>query len=140
VAGIGEQVTALPAPAASHIVLIHPAFRLSTAAVFAELRPGDLAADRPGGNDLLAPVLRLRPELADLLRQVEKAGGDPRLTGSGSTIFTLTDDAERGTALAERLRLAGLPATETRLRLEPAAIVEIGDPPGDAGAPPPSVG
>ncbi|MEP6808478.1 MAG: hypothetical protein ABI978_07735, partial [Chloroflexota bacterium] len=127
-------------PAERIIVLAHPAFRLSTAAVFAELRPGDLAPDRPGANDLLAPALRLRPGLGDLLREVAEAGGEPRLTGSGSTVFTQTDDQERSAAVAASLRLAGVQVTETRLRSQAAQIAMLDDAPNDAGAPSPSMG
>jgi len=140
VAGIGEQIRPMPAPIASFVLLVHPAFALSTAAVFAELRAGDLAARQPGGNDLLAPALRLRPELGDLMRTVADAGGVPRLTGSGSTIFAQTDDAERADAVATSLRQKGLPVTQTRLRRAAAQIVELDDAPNDGGAPPPSMG
>jgi 4-diphosphocytidyl-2-C-methyl-D-erythritol kinase len=140
VAGIGEQVRPMTVPAAAYAVLAHPGFRLSTAAVFAELRANDLAADRPGGNDLLAPALRLRPELGDLLRRVADAGGEPQLTGSGSTVFTLTDDPERAAEIAARLRSTGVRVTETRLRPRAARIVELGDTPNDGGASSPSMG
>jgi 4-diphosphocytidyl-2-C-methyl-D-erythritol kinase len=140
VTGIGEVVTPLDAPSPDHAILAHPAFRLSTAAVFGELRPGDLAAERPQANDLLAPVLRLRPELGDLMRHVSDAGGDPRLTGSGSTIFALTGDPERAAAIAAGLRRAGVRATVTRLRREPAEIFELDGAPLDAGASAPSMG
>src|SRR4029077_17260759 len=112
-------------PVARSVVLVHPPFGMSTAAVFAELRPDDLAHHQPGSNDLLAPALRLRPELSDVIRRVEDAGGAPRLTGSGSTIFTQSDDAERAAAMATALRRAGLRVTETSLRAAPAAIVEL---------------
>jgi len=65
VAGVGERVTPIDAPERlRHVVLVFPGFRLSTAEVFAELRPADLRDPRPepGRNDLLAPALRLRPE------------------------------------------------------------------------------
>jgi 4-diphosphocytidyl-2-C-methyl-D-erythritol kinase len=140
VGGIGEQIRPMPASAAAYAILAHPAFRLSTAAVFAELRASDIAADRPGGNDLLVPALRLRPELADLMGGMEHAGGEPQLTGSGSTIFTLTDDPERATAIAARLRSTGVRVTETRLRDRAARIVELDDAPNDGGASPPSMG
>ena len=140
VGGIGEAVTPLPAPGGSRAVLAIPAFRLSTAAVFAELRSADLGSDRPGGNDLLAPALRLRPELADLLRAVAAAGGEPRLTGSGPVVFALTEDAERAAAIAGRLRQDGVQVIETSLRTEPAMIAQPMDTPNDAGALPPGVG
>ena len=139
VTGIGETVTPLDAPPPSHVVLAHPAFRLSTAAVFAELRATDLGAER-GGNDLLAPVMRLRPELGDLMRDLSDAGGEPRLTGAGSTIFALTDDGERAAAVAAGLRQRGVRVSLTRLRREPAQIVELGGEAHDAGASASSMG
>lgn len=140
VTGIGELVTPMDAPAPDHVVLAHPTFRLSTEAVFGELDPADLANDRPDTNDLLAPALRLRPELGDLMREVSAAGGEPRLTGSGSTIFSLTDDAERAAAIAAALRSAGVRVTLTRLRREPAEILELGEALRDGGATAPSMG
>lgn len=134
VSGIGEQVAPLPAAAPTPALLVHPGFGLSTGDVFAELRAADLATDRPDGNDLLAPALRLRPELADLMRRMAEAGVEPRLTGSGPTLFSLIGDPERAAATAARLRSAGMRVTETRLRREPARIVELDDAPNDAGA------
>jgi 4-diphosphocytidyl-2-C-methyl-D-erythritol kinase len=129
VGGIGEIVEPLPArPDATEVVLVHPPFGLSTAAVFGELRPSDWSSDpdgppeRPGRNDLLAPALRLRPELDDVLRVVAGAGGEPHLTGSGPTVFVLTDDPERADGVVPRVERAGLTATRTRLRDEPASI------------------
>ena len=121
VRGIGEHVDSTDAQA-RHVVLVHPPFGLSTAAIFAELRPDEWG--RPE-NDLLGPARRLRPELDSLFAVVERAGGTPRLTGSGPTIFSLTDDPERASALAETLRDAGLRTTVTRTRTEPAIIDRI---------------
>jgi len=140
VAGIGERVTPLVDPRTDHVVLADPGFRLSTAAVFAELRPADLADGRSGGNDLLAPALRLRPELGDVMRLVAEAGGEPRLTGSGSTIFALTDDAELAGSIAAGIRRHDLRVVATRLRARPAEIVELGEAAQDAGASAPGMG
>lgn len=140
VTGIGEQVMPMAAAGGGHVVLAHPKLGLSTTAVFAELRPSDLAVDRPRGNDLLAPAMRLRPEIGDLLREFAAVGGEPHLTGSGSTVFALTPDPERAAAIADRLRRSGIRVTETRLRSEAARIGEAGDTANDAGAPAPSVG
>ncbi|HET7521399.1 MAG TPA: 4-(cytidine 5'-diphospho)-2-C-methyl-D-erythritol kinase [Candidatus Limnocylindria bacterium] len=128
VRGIGEVVEPQEAPPALHAVLVHPPFALSTAAVFAELRESDWsrAPDR-GRNDLLAPARRLRPALDDIVRQVAGAGGQPSLTGSGPTVYTLTDDPERAAAVAGRVERAGLRATLTRLRSEAASIQLVGD-------------
>jgi 4-diphosphocytidyl-2-C-methyl-D-erythritol kinase len=118
ITGIGEHVE--PGPAVErHVVLAHPPFGLATAAVFAELR-----SDEWGGaeNDLLAPARRLRPELDDLFARVRSAGGEPRLTGSGPTVFSATDDPERAASVARRLTDEGVRVTITRTRTAPTAI------------------
>jgi 4-diphosphocytidyl-2-C-methyl-D-erythritol kinase len=121
VRGIGERLEPLPAPE-RRVVLVLPAFGLSTAAVFAELRPEEWGAAE---NDLLAPACRLRPELGELLETVRRAGGEPRLTGSGSTIFSLTDDPERGAAVASTLRDRGLRVVLTRTQTTATRIEAI---------------
>lgn len=127
VEGIGERVTSTQPPYDTpYVVLAHPPFTLSTAAVFGELRPDEWSGElRPGSNDLISPARRLRPELDDVLRLVVAAGGDPRLTGSGPTVFSLTDDPERAAAVVTRLQRAGLRASQTRIRREPASIEAI---------------
>ena len=129
VGGIGEIVKPLEEwLGVEEVVLVHPPFNLSTASVFAELRPADWSTVRegpetsPGRNDLLPPAARLRPELDDIFRLVSAAGGAPHLTGSGPTVFVLTDDPERAGGVARRIERAGLAATRTRLRAEPASI------------------
>jgi 4-diphosphocytidyl-2-C-methyl-D-erythritol kinase len=126
VEGIGERVAPIVAPeGGEHVLLVHPPFRLSTAAVFAELRPADFSTDgasQPGRNDLLAPARRLRPELDQILSLVTAAGGAPALTGSGPTIFARFDDPERADAVAASLAEAGLRTTLSRLRAEAASI------------------
>jgi 4-diphosphocytidyl-2C-methyl-D-erythritol kinase len=127
VRGIGELVTP-DAMAPAEVILVHPPFGLATGAVFAELRRGEWsgptedAATRPGRNDLVAPARRLRAELDSIFRLVAGAGGEPHLTGSGPTVFALTDDPERAAGVASRLERAGLATTRTRLRSEPASI------------------
>ena len=123
VTGIGERVAPLPSEARD-VVLVHPPFGLSTAAIFAELRRDEWGRAE---NDLLGPARRLRPELDALFAAVARAGGQPRLTGSGPTIFSLTDDPEQASALAHRLRAAGLRATQTRTRLAAASIQHINE-------------
>jgi 4-diphosphocytidyl-2-C-methyl-D-erythritol kinase len=124
VTGIGERVSHLPADAAAlHVVLAHPPFALNTGAVFAELRVDDWSANAESGrNDLLAPALRLQPAIEDVMRLVAAAGGAPQLSGSGPTVFAVTDDPGRASAVKERLERGGLRATQTRMRLEPASI------------------
>jgi 4-diphosphocytidyl-2C-methyl-D-erythritol kinase len=50
---------------------------------------------------------------------------EPRLTGSGPTLFALLDDPERADAVAARLRRASLRVSRTRLRDEPATIEAV---------------
>jgi 4-diphosphocytidyl-2-C-methyl-D-erythritol kinase len=121
VTGIGEQIEPVEA-VERQIVLIHPGFGLSTAAVFAELRPDEWGR---APNDLLAPALRLRPELGAVIDLVARAGGQPFLTGSGPTLFTMTDDPERAAALAAGLVDRGLRATMTRTRTTSTHIEPI---------------
>jgi len=140
VAGIGELVRPAALPPARFAVLAVPRIRLSTAAVFAEVRTSDLAEGHERGNDLLAPALRLCPELDDVMRAMATAGGEPRLSGSGTTVFTLTEDPERAAAIATRLSGGQLQVIETPLRRSAAEIVELDDAAHDAGAPLPSMG
>lgn len=121
VTGIGERIEPLE-PGALEIVLVHPPFGLSTRAVFEDLRPDEWGTR---DNDLLGPAIRLRPELEELFALVADAGGRPRLTGSGPTIFHVAPDADAASALAERLARAGLKVTHTRTRLAPAIIEAI---------------
>ena len=118
VTGIGERVEPEAAEPA-HVVLAHPPFGLSTAAVYAELSPDDWGTAE---NDLLAPARRLHPGLDELFDLVRKSGGEPRLTGSGPTVFTISDDPERAAAIASRIRDAGVRATQTRTRDAAASI------------------
>ena len=123
VGGIGERIEAVPA-SVRHVVLLHPRFGLSTADVFAEVRPDDWGS---GPNDLLPAARRLRPELDALFALVAAAGGWPHLTGSGPTIFTRADDADSAAAIAGSLERAGARATVTRTRESPAPIEAIDD-------------
>lgn len=131
VTGIGERVETLQQPdTPPHVVLAVPPFRLSTAAVFAELRRSDWSAPpprtvEPGHNDLLAAARRLRPEIDDLARRMRAAGADPHLTGSGATLFALTDDPQRAESIQAHLAAEGVRTIATRLRRRPASIEAI---------------
>lgn len=127
VTGIGERVAPLPGQGdATQVVLAHPPFALSTGVVFAELRAGEWSGiPERGRNDLLAAALRMQPAIEDVMRLVVAAGGAPQLSGSGPTVFAMTDDPERASAMAARLERGGLRATHTRMRSEPASIEAI---------------
>ena len=103
---------------------------LRTAAVFAELRSSEWSAApsrtlEPGRNDLLAAARRLRPEIDDLVGLMLAAGADPHLSGSGPTLFALTDDPERARSIGEHLGVRGVRAIVTRLRDAAARIEAI---------------
>ena len=123
IGGVGERVEAMPVER-RYVVLVHPPFGLSTAAVFAELRPDEWGRQR---NDLLGPARRLRPEVDDLFALVRSAGGDPQLTGSGPTIFACDDDHERAQAMVAHVRSRGARATLTRMRDAAASIEHTGE-------------
>jgi 4-diphosphocytidyl-2-C-methyl-D-erythritol kinase len=123
ITGIGERVEARPAEVVD-VVLLHPPFGLSTAAVFGELRPDEWGS---ADNDLLPAARRLRPELDDCFAQMREAGGTPRLTGSGPTVFSVADDGDHARTIAEALERRGAHATITRTRGAPAAIQAIHD-------------
>lgn len=131
VRGVGEEVEPMPLPDAREVVLVHPPFALATAAVFAELHReewtdrGDGPGARAGRNDLEGAARRLRPELVDLARRVAAFGGEPHLTGSGPTLFIVSDDPERADAVAARVTEAGLAATRTRVRSSAASIEPV---------------
>lgn len=121
VGGIGEEVRPIGAEARD-VVLVLPPFGLSTADVFGELRPAEWGR---ADNDLLAPACRLRPELDDIVEAVRHAGGEPRLTGSGSTIYSLAHDEARARSVADALRGRGLSVILTRTRTTATQIEPI---------------
>jgi len=134
VSGIGERVSPLAVERPCDVVLVHPPFALSTAAVFAELRPEEWSGAAPaavldaaGRNDLLAAARRLRPELDDVIALVTAAGLSPAMTGSGPTLFALCDDPERAAAAVARLARAGIGAMVSRTRTTAASIESIAD-------------
>jgi 4-diphosphocytidyl-2-C-methyl-D-erythritol kinase len=131
VTGIGERVEPLSVPQPRpHVLLVLPSFGLRTAAVFAELRRSDWGPPpsrtlEPGHNDLLAAARRLRPEIDDLMGLMLAAGAVPHLSGSGPTLFALTDDPERARSIGEHLGARGVRAIVTRLRDAAARIEAI---------------
>jgi 4-diphosphocytidyl-2-C-methyl-D-erythritol kinase len=115
VRGRGEWLQDLPPLPACSVVLARPPVALSTASVFASLRPeewtdggatlalaGTLAAGDPlpgalPPNTLLAAAERCCPPLAALRAALTAAGWRPALSGSGPTLFLLPNsDAEAG--------------------------------------------
>lgn len=106
--GRGERLTDVAAAKALEALIVVPDLHLSTAAVYAALRPDDhgrrdagpvlaaLAADDADAvmasfhNALTAAAFRVAPGLDDLRRRlVERLGRPLVLTGSGAALFTL---------------------------------------------------
>lgn len=134
VRGIGQRIDVLDAPRSHEVVLAHPPHGLATAAVFGALRPDDWSAEtattltealNEGRNDLWPAARRLAPDLDELAALIVAAGGQPRLSGSGPTLFCITDDPERADGIARRLERARVRVTRTRSRTHPATIERI---------------
>ena len=121
VTGAGEHVEPV-AGATPTLVIVPLEAHLSTAAVYAEFDAGDAprtedelarCAERlrageppPAVNDLQAAARRLCPQIDRALEALHAAGVDrPLVTGSGPTVFGVSDDPEA----PERLRAAGYP-------------------------------
>lgn len=126
--GRGERLTATPPPAARFALLIFPPFGVSTPAAYRTLdairptAPADVlnAFDADAWsrldaralstrlvNDLEPAAFALAPALASLRVQLESTLTRPvRMSGSGSTLFALFDDAAEAEAAKSRLELA----------------------------------
>jgi 4-diphosphocytidyl-2-C-methyl-D-erythritol kinase len=124
--GRGERVTNLRPPKPKVVVLIFPKLSMSTPKVykrFDEMKLGSHGAveKHPDWqawqrlptrdllplleNDLEAPAFSLCPELGELRQRIESQIGQiVRMSGSGSTLFTLADDFEAAKAVAARIR------------------------------------
>jgi 4-diphosphocytidyl-2-C-methyl-D-erythritol kinase len=122
--GRGEHVIPTPHPTPKYIVLFFPKFPMSTPAVykkFDEMNLGSEKAiiDHPDWqswsklsaidlmqtltNDLEPPAFALNPALADLRHQLETKIAQPvRMSGSGSTLFTLADNNSQAQQLLSR--------------------------------------
>ncbi len=111
--GRGEVVTPVAPPAvAKHAVLVLPNMAVSTPAVYRRFDEMGLGSDTAGDlgegawtslpaaelmrhlvNDLEPPAFALRPDLGELRSRLERTlGRVVRMSGSGSTLFTLFDD------------------------------------------------
>ena len=111
--GRGELVMPVAVPAvAKHAVLVLPGIEMPTAGVYRKFDEMGLGSDTSGSlgegawtylpaaglmghlvNDLEPPAFALRPDLARLRSRIERNLGQPvRMSGSGSTLFTLYDN------------------------------------------------
>ena len=118
--GSGIVLKRLPTVPKQHVLLVFSAPGLSTKQVFEvfdELYPnGDLKAsaaelerdfnlDLAGRNSLLLAALTLRPDLSELLNIVP---GEARLSGSGPTLYLLSQDVQEISRWESAYRAKGL--------------------------------
>lgn len=133
--GVGEQITPVRCHAQNHLwlLLVYPGLAVSTTDIYARYKAGltsAVAADKfqrvvcgleqgvpaqvAAGiyNALRSTVFQKFPLLELIKNKLEQAGAlGVELTGSGSTLYALVQDADHGRALDERLRKSiGCPA------------------------------
>ncbi len=119
--GIGEELTSLKHCTDCHVVLALPGYPVSTPAAFkqfdenpskphnqlskilAALEANDIPALLDASyNALEAPAFALHPQLGQLRDTLENLSEQSvRMTGSGSTLFTLCETNENAQAIAE---------------------------------------
>lgn len=134
--GIGERLWSIPPRPSLEIVLVLPPFGTSTKEVFRELgarliadaearkvrasqapTATEIAVIEAGGNDLEEPAMRCTPELAVLRERLVGSGlgggglggggfGSIRMSGSGSTLFVVLEQAAAADASARSIRAA----------------------------------
>lgn len=130
--GRGEDVYPLPDLPPRFVVLVRPAFGVSTAEAYAWFATDAAARKkprasiqrlavpwRPSGlevaNDLESPVLARHPEIAAIRDLLLRSGAEAALmTGSGSTVFGLFPDHRVGRRVAAFLDQQGWTAILTR--------------------------
>lgn len=123
--GRGEVLEPVMLARPAQLVLVFPPFGCPTGKVYAELDalrgsvsanlPPDaarvrtlaaqqgLAVDGPF-NDLAAAAERVEPRLAELRRRVAELAGRPaHVTGSGSTLFVVADEAQGAARIAAKI-------------------------------------
>lgn len=124
-AGIGEQVTPLPALPPLHGVLVNPGVEVATPEVFRSLHSRDnppmpalphwhdtadlIAWLKVMRNDMEPAARTLRPEITDVLAAL---AADPacqlaRMSGSGATCFGLTMTRDAADQMAARIARPG---------------------------------
>lgn len=117
--GIGDEITAAPALPPLWAVLVNPSLPLATPSVFAALAAKTnpplsvwqddfwnwIAAQR---NDLEVPAIALCPEIGTVLEELRstKAVRLARMSGSGSTCFSLYDSADAAKAAKAAVQAA----------------------------------
>lgn len=136
--GRGERIEPMPDPPGVAIVLLVPPFGLATPDVYRRLRapaltagegPTNLLGSGPGPapdrNDLEPAAESVRPEVRAIRESLRSAGAvRARLSGSGSAVFGIFDDA--GSAQEALSRLGGLPDGTRALVVSPVGREAFG--------------
>lgn len=106
VSGRGEKISFIPSNIDTYCLLIKPYFGVSTKKVFENhiinykgtgrfedcLKSIDSGKKIPVYNDLLGTTLEIYPELKDLFIEVQKYNKDVMMSGSGPTLYVLSND------------------------------------------------
>ncbi|HVO28269.1 MAG TPA: 4-(cytidine 5'-diphospho)-2-C-methyl-D-erythritol kinase [Candidatus Margulisiibacteriota bacterium] len=141
VGGVGEQIKPTTLGRCLDLVICSDGHPLSTALVYSQMRAMPLSLTRDGAvsniaafvegrkpltdllvNDLEEAAVQIHPELRSLKAKVMEAGAQAALmSGSGSAVFGVWDDAQSAAAGAARLQRLGLWAKPVQtLELSPA--------------------
>ncbi len=108
--GRGEMLQAVTL-GRRYYVLIFPGISISTAEVFhhpklsRDSKPVDLATRglQAGGNDCEAVVMEMYPQMKTIMQDLS-AWGQPRMSGTGSTLFLAYDDKKAAISAASELK------------------------------------
>lgn len=131
----GIELASLPAAETRHVLLVFSSPGLSTGRVFEvfdEIYPdGDITKDaadfssgfdlsQSGKNSLLAAALVLRPDLRELIEVVPEAA---KLSGSGPTLYLLSDSLDELNDWQSRYAKLGLESLITRFGNSGAELI-----------------
>jgi 4-diphosphocytidyl-2-C-methyl-D-erythritol kinase len=104
-AGRGDRLARLPDLPRSHVVLVVPAFGVSTQRAFAWWDRDGHHGHRAPYNDLEAPVAKRHPEIARIVDELHRLGAArAAMSGSGSAVFGLFGSAGAAKTAAARIR------------------------------------
>ena len=107
--GRGERVSLLPAEPSRPLVLANPGVFSSTPEVFRAWRPNDSV------NQLQPAAVRLHPEIGAAIDALADLGAlEPRMTGSGATVFGFTRDDDEAGRIAAAMESRGFLAWKGR--------------------------
>ncbi|MBC8309389.1 MAG: hypothetical protein H8E83_02605 [Planctomycetes bacterium] len=102
VRGIGNEIEPITLETI-HLVLIIPEYGCSTAAVYNAF-DSTTEPESNSGNDLLAPACAVEDRLSKDIDHLQTlTGHEIHLSGSGSTMFIICDNAQYATALVHKI-------------------------------------